>query len=149
MDQPPLLKAMRMQPDGVLETCICVDDLDAAEAFYGGVLGLVRIERHPERHVFYRCGPGVFLIFVAEHSSLADSALPPHGTSGPGHAAFAVPGEDIELWKHHLAANHIEIEHEIDWPQGGRSIYFRDPAGNSIELAEPRIWQTEDNPPVK
>ncbi|MGN6582964.1 MAG: glyoxalase/bleomycin resistance/extradiol dioxygenase family protein, partial [Rhizobiaceae bacterium] len=23
---------------------------------------------------------------------------------------------------------------------GGRSIYFRDPAGNSIEFAEPRIW---------
>ncbi|TIX39705.1 MAG: glyoxalase/bleomycin resistance/extradiol dioxygenase family protein, partial [Mesorhizobium sp.] len=25
-------------------------------------------------------------------------------------------------------------------PQGGRSIYIRDPSGNSIEFAEPRIW---------
>ncbi|TIR45476.1 MAG: glyoxalase/bleomycin resistance/extradiol dioxygenase family protein, partial [Mesorhizobium sp.] len=24
--------------------------------------------------------------------------------------------------------------------QGGRSIYIRDPSGNSIEFAEPRIW---------
>jgi catechol 2,3-dioxygenase-like lactoylglutathione lyase family enzyme len=23
---------------------------------------------------------------------------------------------------------------------GGRSIYFRDPSGNSLEFAEPRIW---------
>jgi catechol 2,3-dioxygenase-like lactoylglutathione lyase family enzyme len=25
-------------------------------------------------------------------------------------------------------------------PRGGRSFYFRDPAGNSLELATPRIW---------
>ena len=34
----------------------------------------------------------------------------------------------------------VEIEAEFEWPQGGRSIYFRDPAGNSVEFAEPRIW---------
>lgn len=130
-----------MQPERVLETCIYVDDLDEAEAFYGGVLGLERFERNPERHVFYRCGQGMFLVFVAEESAAADSELPPHGARGPGHVAFAVPGDEIDLWKHHLSANHIEVEHELAWPQGGRSIYFRDPAGNSIELAEPRIWR--------
>ena len=34
----------------------------------------------------------------------------------------------------------VGIETEFEWPQGGRSIYVRDPAGNSIEFAEPRIW---------
>ncbi len=32
------------------------------------------------------------------------------------------------------------IESEFEWPQGGHSIYIRDPSGNSIEFAEPRIW---------
>jgi hypothetical protein len=34
----------------------------------------------------------------------------------------------------------VAIEHEATWPRGGRSFYFRDPAGNSLELATPRIW---------
>ena len=34
----------------------------------------------------------------------------------------------------------VEIEVDYLWPGGGRSIYFRDPAGNSLEFAEPSIW---------
>ena len=26
------------------------------------------------------------------------------------------------------------------WPNGARSIYVRDPAGNSLEFAEPALW---------
>ena len=33
---------------------------------------------------------------------------------------------------------------DFQWPNGARSIYFRDPAGNSIEIAEPRLWFDED-----
>jgi catechol 2,3-dioxygenase-like lactoylglutathione lyase family enzyme len=32
------------------------------------------------------------------------------------------------------------IEAEVEWPKGGRSIYFRDPSGNSLEFAESKIW---------
>jgi hypothetical protein len=32
------------------------------------------------------------------------------------------------------------IEKEFGWPRGGRSIYFRDPAGNSVELVTPGLW---------
>jgi hypothetical protein len=28
----------------------------------------------------------------------------------------------------------------VTWPNGALSIYFRDPAGNSIELVTPNIW---------
>ena len=38
----------------------------------------------------------------------------------------------------------MTIEQEVDWPRGGRSFYFRDPAGNSLELATPRIWGLPD-----
>ena len=32
------------------------------------------------------------------------------------------------------------VEAEIHWPHGGASLYLRDPAGNSVELAPGRIW---------
>ena len=35
----------------------------------------------------------------------------------------------------------VAIEADFEWPGGGRSIYFRDPAGNCLEFAEPRIWK--------
>ena len=63
-----------------------------------------------------------------------------HGTHGPGHACFAVAEDDLDGWKARLRAADVAIEQEMVWPRGGRSFYFRDPAGNSLELATPRIW---------
>jgi hypothetical protein len=34
----------------------------------------------------------------------------------------------------------VLIEADFEWPAGGHSIYFRDPAGNCLEFAEPKIW---------
>lgn len=134
-----------MRPEGILETVLYADDLDAAEAFYGGVIGLERIARQTGRHVFYRCGSGVLLIFDPERTeveaTLADApGVPPHGARGPGHMAFSAPSSELDRWKRHLTAAGVEIEAEVDWPRGGRSLYFRDPAGNSIEIASPQIW---------
>jgi hypothetical protein len=30
------------------------------------------------------------------------------------------------------------------WPRGGMSLYVRDPAGNCVELASPRLWEFTD-----
>jgi catechol-2,3-dioxygenase len=38
----------------------------------------------------------------------------------------------------------VPIEIEITWPGGGHSIYFRDPAGNSIELATAKTWNLQN-----
>lgn len=35
---------------------------------------------------------------------------------------------------------HVESEQRITWDNGARSIYFRDPDGNGLEFAEPRMW---------
>lgn len=142
-----------MRPEGILETALYADDLDAAEAFYGGVLGLERIARAEDRHVFFRCGSGVLLIFdptrtLAEPPSADGLAVPPHGARGPGHMAFRAALSDLDDWKRHLAEAGVEIEAEVDWPRSGRSIYFRDPAGNSIEIASPEIWSVGDLPPT-
>lgn len=140
-----------MQPSGILETALYADDLDAAEDFYTRVMGLKRIAKVEGRHVFFRCGDGVLLIFNPAETvkpPRADARLPvpPHGTTGQGHLCFRATSEEIEDWKARLASLGVAIEADFEWPakkdepKGGRSIYFRDPAGNSIEFAEPKIW---------
>ncbi|KQZ93945.1 bleomycin resistance protein [Mesorhizobium sp. Root157] len=134
-----------MQPASILESALYVTDLDAAEAFYGAVLGLERIARVEGRHVFFRCGTGVVLLFNAEATKVPPTAgarlpVPPHGTTGQGHLCFAAHADEIERWCAHLKESQVEIEADFHWPSGGRSIYFRDPSGNSLEFAEPKIW---------
>jgi hypothetical protein len=60
--------------------------------------------------------------------------------------AFAVPNDAIQDWKNRLKRRGVEVEHECIWPGGGLSIYFRDPSGNSIELASPKIWNLAEEP---
>ncbi|WP_088346056.1 MULTISPECIES: VOC family protein [Rhodomicrobium] len=133
-----------MKPTAILETILYAGDLDAAERFYGDVLGLERIARAGSRHVFFRCGGQVLLIFNPAETSLAPPPgalpVPPHGATGPGHLCFRASGAEIERWRERLGAAGVAIEADFEWPQGGRSIYFRDPAGNALEFAEPRIW---------
>jgi len=129
-----------MQPAGVLETCLYVDDLDRACEFYAGVLGLSLHSRQPGRHVFFRCGGQMLLLFYAPASCCEVNELPPHGARGPGHVAFAATSEDLDAWRDRLDVHGVTIELDYEWPHGGRSLYFRDPAGNSLELAVPEIW---------
>ncbi|OOG68372.1 Glutathione transferase FosA [Ensifer sp. M14] len=126
--------------EGILETALYASDLDSAEAFYGGVLGLEKITRAGNRHVFFRCGPGVLLIF-----NPTETIKPPlsHGTTGQGHMCFRVAREALDAWKAKLEAAGIAIEADVAWPNGARSFYFRDPAGNSLECAEPGLWSIE------
>lgn len=129
----------------MLESCLYATDLEAAKRFYTSVLGLEVLTDVPDRHVFFRCGEGVFLVFNpertrAEQTAMGGSPVPLHGTDGAGHLAFAVEGAELDAWRERLTELGVRIESEVSWPRGGRSLYFRDPAGNSIELAPPRIW---------
>ena len=128
----------------LLETSIYADDLEQAEKFYSAVLGLELFERQPGRHVFFRCGQSMFLVFNPAATSETGLVFPPHGAQGPGHVAFAVAMSSLPEWKKRLEQNGVRIEKDFVWPNGGRSIYFRDPAGNSIELASPVIWKLEE-----
>jgi catechol 2,3-dioxygenase-like lactoylglutathione lyase family enzyme len=58
------------------------------------------------------------------------------------HLAFAVTTETLAEWEDRLRLHGIEIESHVQWPGGGRSVYFRDPAGHSLELATPGTWAT-------
>jgi catechol 2,3-dioxygenase-like lactoylglutathione lyase family enzyme len=134
-----------MTPAGILETSLYADDLVAAEAFYAGVLGLPVYARAAGRHLFLTCGDQMLLLFAPSETekpaAAAKFGVPPHGARGPGHVCFRASAAAIETWRVHLTAHGVAIEAEVTWPGGGRSIYFRDPAGNSLEFAEPRIWK--------
>lgn len=67
--------------------------------------------------------------------------LPAHGSTSQGHVCFhAADSGEKDRWRRHLAEQGIAIQAE--WADGGRSIYIRDPAGNSVACAEARIWGT-------
>ena len=126
---------------GVLETVLYYTaPLEAGvDQFYRDVLGMRSIGRKPGQFLFFRAGRSVFLLFEADRAREQDSP-PPHGSQGPGHTCFQVPAGSYGAWKAHLAAHEVEMEEETEWPGGGRSFYFRDPAGNALEIADRDIW---------
>ena len=131
--------------DAVLETCLYSSDLEAAERFYGETLGLPVFARVPQRHVFFRCGAAMLLVFDPQQTATSAGQVggvpvPPHGAHGAGHVCFRIEADVLPSWRERLQAAGIAIEAEIEWPRGGASIYVRDPAGNSVELAPARIW---------
>ena len=129
---------------GILEAAVYVDNLDVAAAFYGGILGLEELGRQEGRHAFFRCGQTIVLVFRAAETQKAAPSdalpIPVHGASGAGHLCFAVVGAELHGWRQRLEDSGVKIEADFCWPDGARSIYFRDSGGNSIEFAEPRLW---------
>ncbi|MBJ6370324.1 VOC family protein [Sedimentitalea arenosa] len=132
-------------PSAILEAAVYVDDLDAAEAFYGDRLGLVAFQRVEGRHVFFHVGESVLLVFKPDATEIPTDnprlPVPPHGARGPGHVCFAMPRAQIDAMRQHLVARGVAVDSEFDWPNGAHSLYVRDPAGNSVEFAEPWLWR--------
>src|ERR1700755_2923504 len=120
----------------VVETAIYADDLDRAEAFYRDVLGLEVIGKEADRHVFFRAGDRVLLVFRPE-ATLKGDILLAHGATGPGHFALGIRGESLDAGWRGLAGLGVAIEREVVGPRGAHSLYFRDPAGNAAELITP------------
>lgn len=82
----------------------------------------------------------MLLIFDPARTALPGRGVPAHGARGAGHVAFAVERGSLEEWRTHLRIRSVEIEQEIEWPRGGRSLYVRDPADNSVELVDGEVW---------
>jgi len=128
-----------------LESALYAADLSAAEHFYADILGLEVIDRRPGRHVFFRVGDSVLLVFDPAATAGGAPAgatlpVPGHGATGPGHYCFRVAAEALDDWRAHLLAAGVGIEADFTWPGGARSIYVRDPAGNSVEFAPVELW---------
>lgn len=128
--------------DGVLETCLYHDTAESEEVerFYAAVLGLRLVERWPGG-IAFRVGRGVVLLFDRELTAGRTDPISAHGCAGPGHACLlAAGGGEYGAWKRRLAAAGVEITHEHAWGDERRSLYFRDPAGNLLEIADGDLW---------
>jgi catechol 2,3-dioxygenase-like lactoylglutathione lyase family enzyme len=126
---------------GVLETALYHDtgERERMEGFYGGLLELPLVTRWPYGMAF-RLGAGVVLLFDRELITERDDPPAQHGTSGPGHVCFIVRGEDYAAWKERIADAGVEVTHEHEWDGARRSFYFKDPAGNLVEIADGDLW---------
>ena len=126
---------------GVLETALYYDagQREAMEAFYGEVLGMPAVSRWGDGTAV-RIGSGVLLLFDRAQLAERDEPMADHGAAGPGHACLqSAPGE-YDAWKERVRSSEVEITHEHAWSEGRRSFYFKDPAGNLLEVAEGNIW---------
>ncbi len=138
-----------MELEKIIETCLYASSLEDSEHFYSEILGLKLIRKEEGRHLFYRCGDAMLLIFNPNHTSeeqtfVNNRPIPLHGATGSIHVAFSVDQNEFKDWKSRLKSKGVNIESSVKWPGGLKSIYFRDPAGNSLEIIESGMWNIED-----
>ena len=131
---------------GMLEFSLYVQDVSRASAFYQDLFGfpmLVSKERIAALDVE---GKQILLLFKQGASSKPmrgpGGVLPPHGSEGTSHVAFAIRESDVEPWEGWLRERAVEVESKVEWDGGGRSLYFRDPDGHLLELVTPGVWAT-------
>jgi catechol 2,3-dioxygenase-like lactoylglutathione lyase family enzyme len=125
---------------GVYETVLYAPDPGATARFYRDALGLRQLGEADDLSAAFRLPVGnVLLIFDPRKSSEPGRAVPSHGTAGPGHIAFSLEPGTYDVALGALRDRGIAVEKEVDWERG-RSIYLRDPAGNSVELVDGDIW---------
>ncbi|MEO1259609.1 MAG: VOC family protein [Bacteroidota bacterium] len=134
-----------MKVNAILETVMYATDLSATEIFYKEILGLEPFSKVEDRYLFYYCGSSVLLVFNPDKSRIQDfkvngGLVPAHGAESGGHICFKIHESEIPAWREWLKEKGVEIESEVTWNNGAQSIYFRDPAGNCLEVASARLW---------
>jgi glyoxylase I family protein len=105
---------------------ILVTDLERAEAFYAGVLGLPVIRR-AEGRSFWVGAPdeNAFLaVEKAEPQAVAAARLPC--------LALTISAAERETWRARLGAAGVALDRDKETPH---TIYFRDPDGNVVALS--------------
>ncbi|GAB4517542.1 MAG: VOC family protein [Roseibium sp.] len=135
---------MRPKIDGILETAVYVDDMDAAHAFYSDILGLERMVAG-DRLYAYDAGPAqTLLVFHRGHTGedveTDGGIVPGHDTTGHSHFAFRTGADQLDAWRGYLREKGVAVTSEVTWPAGGTSLYFNDPDGNVLELAAAPLW---------
>ena len=118
-----------VQVTGVSELVLEVVDLEAAEAFYAGVLGLPVVERWPDREAIW------LMAGDRTRIGLWRPQVGLHGGRGGLHVHFAmhIADEDFDSAVERLVSKGLEVN-QTEFDGAGRSVYVDDPDGNVVEL---------------
>jgi catechol 2,3-dioxygenase-like lactoylglutathione lyase family enzyme len=123
--------------------------------FYINILGLEFVSEEKDRYVFLKAGQSMLLIFNpnktlanvnVDNGSNSTTQLPAHGAFAPPsiiHFALEIKKQNYDNVKHMLNKKNVKIEKEVTWEKGTNSIYFRDPAGNLVEIITPGSWPVD------
>ena len=123
-------------PHGVHHLAILVRDLAAAEAFYGGLLGLPvlrrwpadpAVARGPERSIWLDAGGGAFL--ALERAPDGAPAGDPDSV-GLHLVALRIGAGERGAWERRFAAAGVTVYRRTDY-----TLYVRDPEGNRVGLS--------------
>jgi catechol-2,3-dioxygenase len=125
--------------------------------FYINILGLEFVSEEEDRHVFLKAGQSMLLIFnpnktLANNNNISNRSnsstqLPIHGAFAPPsiiHFALEIEKQNYDSAKYILNEKNIKIEKEVIWEKGTNSIYFRDPAGNLVEIITQDCWPVDN-----
>jgi catechol-2,3-dioxygenase len=129
-----------MKINKVVARCIYSSGLDGMKRFYAGILGLPVVQEEKGKFVSLKAGRSMLLVFNPARTSVDNDSLPAHGAASPPaslHFAMEIEEHGYERWNDLLAKSRIAVEKEVSWKGRGRSLHFRDPAGNLVELITP------------
>jgi len=129
----------------VLETALYVEDLERAACFYREILHFEKLLSSDKYCAFSVAGQQILMLFKKGASALPVASpggeIPATDGHGNLHLAFAIEREEVEEWEGWLSQHGVIIESKVNWKRGGRSLYFRDPDHNCIELITPGCWK--------
>jgi len=150
------VSSLLLQFRKIVETCIYYSDLVKMKDFYINILGLEFVSEEKDRHVFLKAGQSMLLIFNpnktlanvnVDNGSNSTIQLPIHGAITPPsiiHFALEIEKQNYVNAKSVLKEKNIKVENEVTWGKGTNSIYFRDPAGNLVEIITPGSWPVDN-----
>lgn len=132
---------------GILETALYVEDLDASEKWYRELFGWDVLLSDERMRALKINATQILLLFKIGGSTTGEKTpggfIPPHDGHGQLHLAFAIEKKDVAAWRKYLQKSGIAIESEVD-ANDGHSIYFRDLDGHAIELGTAGLWNIGD-----
>jgi len=133
-------------------------------------LGLELVSEEKQRSIFLKVGKSMLLIFNPEKTLMTNydkedcrgggggersdrELFPPHGAITPPsivHFALEIDKSEYDNTKKVLTESNIEIEKEIIWNKEEekgttKSLYFRDPSGNLVEIiTNNHLWPVDN-----
>jgi lactoylglutathione lyase len=113
-------------------TVIFVRDMEAMRRFYAEVMEFPLLRTLSDKWIEYRIGANT--LALAARGGLFDDPPAPQGTL-PLQLAFRVPPDMVAQCAAALEAKGVRLAHPLtDHAFGHRTIFFRDPDGNVIEI---------------